>query len=163
MARGQLCLRFNWEDGIGPKNKRPVRRDEAWGALESNQFGTDDFLKYCERTGAVPYICINAGLGTVEQARRWVEYCNEPAHTHYADLRRAGGRDQPWNVNFWGLGNEIDGPWQLGHKNAADYAKFAAQAATAMRRADPSIKLIASGSSNFVVQSIILPFGKVMV
>jgi alpha-N-arabinofuranosidase len=146
---GNFVSGYNWEDGIGPKDKRPVRRDDAWGALESNQFGTDDFLRYCERTGAVPYICINAGLGTVEQARHWVEYCNEPAHTHYADLRRANGRDQPWNVKIWGLGNEIDGPWQLGHKNAADYAKFAAQAATAMRRADESIKLIASGSSNF--------------
>src|SRR6516225_8200687 len=86
---GNFVSGYNWEDGIGPKDKRPVRRDDAWGAIEPNQFGTDDFLKYCERTGAVPYICINAGLGTVEQARRWVEYCNEPAHTHYADLRRA--------------------------------------------------------------------------
>ncbi len=146
---GNFVSGYNWEDGIGPKDKRPVRRDDAWGALESNQFGTDEFLKYCERAGAVPYICINAGLGTVDQARHWVEYCNEPAHTYYADLRRANGRDKPWNVKFWGLGNELDGPWQLGHKNAVDYAKFAAQAATAMKRADESIQLIASGSSNF--------------
>ena len=146
---GNFVSGYNWEDGIGPKDKRPVRRDDAWGALETNQFGTDDFLKYCERTGSQAYLCINAGLGTVDQARHWVEYCNEPAHTHYADLRRANGRDRPWNVKYWGLGNEIDGPWQLGHKSAEDYAKFAAQAASAMRRADDSIKLIASGSSNF--------------
>jgi alpha-N-arabinofuranosidase len=146
---GNFVSGYNWEDGIGAKDKRPVRRDDAWGAIETNQFGTDDFLKYCERTGAVPYICINAGLGSVDQARHWVEYCNEPAHTYYSDLRRANGRDKPWNVKIWGLGNEIDGPWQLGHKSAEDYAKFAAQAATAMRRADESIKLIASGSSNF--------------
>ncbi len=146
---GNFASGYNWEGGIGPKQTRPVRRDDAWGAIETNQFGTDEFLNYCERVGAQPYLCINAGLGTVNMARHWVEYCNEPAHTQYADLRRANGREQPWNVKFWGLGNEIDGPWQLGHKNAEDYAKFAAQAATAMRRADPSIKLIASGSSNF--------------
>ncbi|HEY1221012.1 MAG: alpha-L-arabinofuranosidase C-terminal domain-containing protein [Bryobacteraceae bacterium] len=146
---GNFVSGYHWEDGIGPKEKRPVRRDDAWGALESNRFGTDEFLRYCERVGAEPYVCINAGLGTIDEARHWVEYCNEPDHTYYADLRRANGRDKPWNVKIWGLGNEIDGPWQLGHRNAEDYAKFALEAAKAMRRADDSIKLIASGSSNF--------------
>ncbi len=146
---GNFVSGYHWIDGVGPKDKRPARRDDAWGALESNQFGTDDFLKYCERTGAEPYICINAGLGSIDEARHWVEYCNEPAHTYYADLRRANGHDQPWKVKIWGLGNEIDGPWQLGHKTAEDYAKFALEAAKAMRRADDSIQLIASGSSNF--------------
>ena len=146
---GNFASGYHWEDGIGPKDKRPVRRDDAWGALESNRFGTDEFLRYCERVGAEPYICINAGLSTIDEARHWVEYCNEPAHTYYADQRRANGRDRPWNVKIWGLGNEIDGPWQLGHRNADDYGKFALEAAKAMRRADDSIKLIASGSSNF--------------
>jgi alpha-N-arabinofuranosidase len=146
---GNFVSGYHWEDGIGPKDKRPARRDDAWGALESNRFGTDEFLKYCERVGAEPYVCINAGLGSIDEARHWVEYCNEPAHTYYADLRRSNGRDKPYNVKLWGLGNEIDGPWQLGHKNAEDYAKFALEAAKAMRRADDSIKLIASGSSNF--------------
>jgi len=146
---GNFVSGYHWEDGIGPKEKRPVRRDDAWGALESNRFGTDEFLRYCERIGTEPYVCINAGLGSIDEARHWVEYCNEPAHTYYADLRRANGRDKPWNVKVWGLGNEIDGPWQLGHRTAEDYAKFALEAAKAMRRADDSIKLIASGSSNF--------------
>jgi len=146
---GNFVSGYHWADGIGPKDKRPVRRDDAWGAIESNRFGTDEFLKYCERIGAEPYVCINAGLGTIDEARHWVEYCNEPAHTAYADLRRANGREKPWNVKIWGLGNEIDGPWQLGHRTAEDYAKFALEAAKAMRRADDSIKLIASGSSNF--------------
>lgn len=146
---GNFVSGYHWEDGIGPREKRPVRRDDAWGALESNRFGTDEFLRYCERIGAEPYVCINAGLGTIDEARHWVEYCNEPDHTYYADLRRANGRDKPWNVKIWGLGNEIDGPWQLGHRTAEDYAKFALEAAKAMRRADDSIKLIASGSSNF--------------
>ncbi len=146
---GNFVSGYNWKDGIGPRDQRPVRPEGAWGALEPNDFGTDEFLRYCELTGVEPYICINAGLGTVEEARQWVEYCNESRGTYWAQQRRKNGRDKPWNVKYWGLGNEIDGPWQLGHKNAEDYTKFALEAAKAMRRADDSIKLIASGSSNF--------------
>ncbi len=146
---GNFVSGYDWRDGIGPRDQRPARRDGAWGALESNRFGTDEFLKYCERLGVEPYVCINAGLGSVDEARHWVEYCNESAQTYWAQQRRKNGREKPWGVKYWGLGNEIDGPWQLGHKNAEDYAKFALEAGKAMRRADPSIKLIASGSSNF--------------
>lgn len=146
---GNFASGYHWKDGIGPRQLRPVRPDHAWGNLEPNRFGTDEFLKYCERLGVEPYICINAGLGTIEEARQWVEYCNESRDTYWARERRKNGRDRPWGVKYWGLGNEIDGPWQLGHKNAEDYSKFALEAAKAMRRADPSIRLIASGSSNF--------------
>jgi alpha-N-arabinofuranosidase len=146
---GNFASGYNWKDGIGPRDQRPVRRDHAWGALESNRFGTDEFLTYAERLKVEPYLCINAGLGSVEDARNWVEYTNEAGNTYWAQQRRKNGRDQPWGVKIWGLGNEIDGPWQLGHKNAEDYAKFALEAAKAMRRADESIKLIASGSSDF--------------
>ena len=146
---GNFASGYNWTDGIGPRDSRPPRRDHAWGAMESNRFGTDEFLTYCERLKVEPYLCINAGLGSVEEARNWVEYTNESADTYWARQRRKNGRDKPWDVKIWGLGNEIDGPWQLGHKNADDYAKFALEAAKAMRRADESIKLIASGSSHF--------------
>ena len=146
---GNFASGYNWKDGIGPKDLRPTRPEAAWDDLETNRFGTDEFLKYCERIGAEPYLCINAGLGTIEEARQWVEYTNEARHTYWADQRRKNGRDAPWGVKYWGLGNEIDGPWQLGHKNAEDYAKFALEAAKAMRGADRSIKLIASGSSNY--------------
>ena len=146
---GNFASGYNWMDGIGPRDQRPARRDNAWGALETNRFGTDEFLKYCERLAVEPYVCINAGLGSVDDARHWVEYCNEPGNTYWAQQRRRNGRDKPWGVKYWGLGNEIDGPWQLGHKNADDYATFALEAAKAMRRADDSIQLIASGSSNF--------------
>jgi alpha-N-arabinofuranosidase len=146
---GNFVSGYNWKDGIGPKDQRPVRPEGAWGDIESNRFGTDEFLQYCERVGVEPYICINAGLGTIEEARHWVEYTNESRNTYWAQQRRKNGRDKPYNVKYWGLGNEIDGPWQLGHKNADDYTKFALEAAKAMRRADESIKLIASGSSNF--------------
>ena len=146
---GNFSSGYNWTDGIGPKDQRPVRVELAWNALESNRFGTDEFLRYAERIGAEPYICINGGLGTVDDARHWVEYTNESRHTYWADQRRKNGRDDPYKVKYWGLGNEIDGPWQLGHKNAEDYARFALEAAKAMRLVDDSIKLVASGSSNY--------------
>jgi len=146
---GNFASGYHWKDGIGPKDQRPVRPDHAWGDLEPNRFGTDEFLQYCERLGVEPYIYINAGLGTIDEAREWVEYTNESRRTYWAEQRRKNGRDKPYNVKYWGLGNEIDGPWQLGHKNAEDYAKFALEAAKAMRRVDESIRLIASGSSNF--------------
>jgi alpha-L-arabinofuranosidase len=146
---GNFSSGYNWTDGIGPKDQRPTRVELAWNDLESNRFGTDEFLRYCERIAAEPYICINGGLGTVDDARHWVEYTNESRHTYWADQRRKNGREKPYAVKYWGLGNEIDGPWQLGHKNAEDYAKFALEAAKAMRLVDSSIKLIASGSSNY--------------
>ena len=134
---------------MGPKDQRPVRPEHAWNDIETNRFGTDEFVQYCRRIGAEPFICINAGLGTIDQAREWVEYTNEERHTYWADQRRKNGHDAPWKVTYWGLGNEIDGPWQLGHKSAEEYARFALEAAKAMRSVDRSIKLIASGSSNY--------------
>jgi alpha-N-arabinofuranosidase len=146
---GNFSSGYNWTDGIGPKDQRPVRADLAWHALESNRFGTDEFLRYCETIGTEPYICVNLGLGSIDDARHWVEYCNEAAHTYWADQRRRNGRDESYKVVYWGLGNEIDGPWQLGHKSAEEYARFALEAGKAMRAVDRNIKLIASGSSNY--------------
>ena len=146
---GNFSSGYNWMDGIGPKDERPTRMDLAWHALESNRFGTDEFLKYCERIGTEPYICVNLGLGTIDQARHWVEYCNESQHTALADLRAKNGHAKPYNVKYWGLGNEMDSPWQLGHRKAEEYAEFALEASKAMRAVDPSIKLIASGSSYY--------------
>jgi alpha-L-arabinofuranosidase len=146
---GNFCSGYNWYDGIGPKDQRPTRLELAWNDLETNRFGTDEFLRYAEMIGAAPYICVNLGLGTIDDARHWVEYTNAKQKTYWADQRRKNGREEPWNVKYWGLGNEIDGPWQLGHKNAEEYSKFALEAAKAMRAVDPSIKLIASGSSNY--------------
>jgi alpha-L-arabinofuranosidase len=146
---GNFASGYNWTDGIGPKDTRPVRAELAWHALESNRFGTDEFLRYAQRIGAEPYICINLGLGSIDDARHWVEYTNESRHTQWADERRKNGRDEPWKVTYWALGNEIDGPWQLGHKTAEEYARVALEAAKAMRAVDPTIKLVASGSSNY--------------
>jgi alpha-N-arabinofuranosidase len=146
---GNFCSGYNWTDGIGPKDQRPARLELAWNDVESNRFGTDEFLRYSALIGAEPYICVNLGLGTIDDARYWVEYTNGKQKTHWVEQRRKNGRDEPWNVKYWALGNEIDGPWQLGHKNAEEYSKFALEAAKAMRGVDPSIKLIASGSSNY--------------
>ncbi len=146
---GNFASGYNWTDGIGPKDQRPARLELAWNDLESNRFGTDEFLRYAERIGAEPYICVNLGLGTIDDARHWVEYTNEAKHTYWADQRRKNGRDAPYGVKLWGLGNEIDGPWQLGHKSAEEYALFALEAAKAMKAVDPKIKLVASGSSNY--------------
>lgn len=146
---GNFCSGYNWKDGIGQKDQRPARLELAWNDVETNRFGTDEFLTYAAAIGAEPYICVNLGLGTIDDARHWVEYTNGTKPTFWADARRKNGRADPWNVKFWALGNEIDGPWQLGHKSAAEYARVALEAAKAMRAVDPSIKLVASGSSNY--------------
>jgi alpha-N-arabinofuranosidase len=146
---GNFVSSYDWTDGIGPKDQRPARLDLAWNDVESNRFGTDEFLQYAEAIGAEPYICVNLGLGTIDDARNWVEYVNESQPTYWANLRRQNGRDEPYGVRYWALGNEIDGPWQMGHKNAEDYSKMALEAAKAMRAVDPSIRLVASGSSNY--------------
>lgn len=146
---GNFVSSYNWYDGIGPKDLRPGRLDLAWNDVESNRFGTDEFLKYTEMLGVEPYICVNLGLGTIDDARFWVEYANGTQPTRWVNERKKNGRDAPYKVKYWALGNEIDGPWQMGHKNVDDYAKFALEAAKAMKATDPSIKLVASGSSNY--------------
>ena len=146
---GNFVSGYHWKDGIGPKSLRPVRLDLAWNAVESNRFGTDEFLRYAEKIGVEPYIAVNLGLGTIDEARDWVEYTNEARPTWWADARRKNGHPAPYGVKYWGLGNEMDGPWQLGHKPADEYARVALEAAKAMRGVDDSIRLVASGSSNY--------------
>ena len=146
---GNYVSGYNWEDGIGPKAQRPARLDLAWNQIESNQMGTDEYVKLCQLIGAENFICINAGLGTLDQARYWVEYCNYPKGTYYSDLRRKYGNEEPFAVKYWALGNEIDGPWQMGQKSVEDYCKFALEAAKIMRLVDRNIKFIASGASDY--------------
>jgi alpha-L-arabinofuranosidase len=146
---GNFVSGYNWEDGIGPKEQRPARRDIAWNRVESNQMGTDEYAKLCKLIGAENFVCINAGTGTLDDARHWVEYCNVEKGTYYSDLRRKYGNEKPFNVKYWALGNEIDGPWQIGQKNAEDYCKFALEAAKLIQLVDKNVKLIASGASNY--------------
>lgn len=146
---GNFSSNYNWKDGIGPRDRRPARLEMAWGTTENNRFGTHEFLDYCELLPAEPYICANLGTGTWAEAQQWVEYCNLPDGTAMTQLRKQNGREKPWKVTYWGLGNEMDGPWQMGHRSAEDYGKFALEAAKLMKWTDPSIQLVAAGSSNF--------------
>ena len=144
---GNFSSGYNWKDGIGPKDSRSRRWDTAWQAEESNHFGTDEFIEYCRKLGAEPYICVNMGTGTMQEAADWVEYCNGTMNTDWVNLRRKYGHPEPYNVKFWGLGNEIYGSWQAGHKDATQYAEDAVEFAKMMRWVDPDIKLIACGGN----------------
>ncbi|MDR3698402.1 MAG: alpha-L-arabinofuranosidase C-terminal domain-containing protein [Candidatus Sulfopaludibacter sp.] len=146
---GNFSSNYHWADGLGPRDQRPPRLEMAWGTVESNRFGTHEFLNYVEALGTEPYICANLGTGTWTEAQQWVEYCNSKEDTAMTRLRRQNGRQAPWKVTYWGLGNEMDGPWQMGHRSAEDYGKFALEAAKLMKWTDPGVKLIAAGSSNF--------------
>jgi len=146
---GNYVSGYNWKDGIGPKEQRPARLDLAWHQIENNHMGTDEYVKFCNLVGAENFICINAGTGTLDDARHWVEYCNYEKGTYYSDLRRKYGNEEPFKVKYWALGNEIDGPWQMGQKSVEDYVKFAMEAAKLIRLVDRDVKLIASGASNY--------------
>lgn len=146
---GNFSSNYHWMDGIGPRDKRPPRLEMAWGTVESNRFGTHEFLKYSEALKTEPYVCCNLGTGSWTEAQQWVEYCNSAEDTAMTRLRKQNGREAPWKVTYWGLGNEMDGPWQMGHRSATEYGAFALEAAKLMKWTDPNIKLIAAGASNF--------------
>ncbi|CAI6096168.1 unnamed protein product [Clonostachys chloroleuca] len=142
---GNFCATYHWQDGIGPRENRPKRPELAWIGLESNQFGTDEFMKWCEKVGTAPYIALNMNTGTLDEALAWVEYCNSTQDTYYANLRRKNGHEEPYNVKYWALGNEMWGPWQVEQMTKEDYAKKAFQWAKALKLLDPSIELILCG------------------
>ena len=145
---GNFLSGYHWMDGVGPLQQRPRRRDLAWKSIESNQFGVNEFMEFCRRINTVPMLGVNMGTGTIEEAASLVEYCNGVAGSAFADLRVAHGHRQPHNVQYWCVGNEMDGPWQIGHLDAAEYGLKAREAAKMMRWHDPSIKLILCGSSS---------------
>ena len=144
---GNFASGYHWRDGVGAKENRPTVRELAWQSLEPNTFGTDEFVKLCGKLNWEPMLAVNLGTGSPEEARDWVEYCNSPAGTRYADLRVANGASAPHAVPVWCLGNEMDGPWQLGHVPAEQYAIRAQQAAKMMKDCDGSIETVACGSS----------------
>lgn len=143
---GNFASGYHWMDGIGPREKRPTVRELAWQSIEPNRFGTDEYIRLCRKMDWTPMLTVNLGTGSPEEARNWVEYCNCPAGTRYADLRVANGATQPHGVKLWCLGNEMDGPWQLGHVPADHYAIRAQQAAKMMKDTDPTIEVAACGS-----------------
>jgi alpha-N-arabinofuranosidase len=145
---GNMLSGYDWRDGVGPREQRPRRRELAWQSIETNQFGTNEFIDYCRATNIQPMLGVNLGTGTIADAAALVEYCNAPVGTRFADLRATHGYAEPHGVQYWCVGNEMDGPWQIGHLEADEYARKAREAAKMMRWHDPNLKLILCGSSN---------------
>ena len=145
---GNFVSGYEWEDGVGPREQRPKRLELAWRSIETNEVGTDEFMRWAERAELEPMLALNLGTRGVADARNFVEYVNAPAGTKYADWRVRNGREEPYGVGLWCLGNEMDGPWQLGQKSAAEYGKLAAEAGKVVRLVDPAAQLVVCGSSH---------------
>ncbi len=144
---GNFVSGYNWLDGVGPKQQRPTVLERAWNSIETNQFGTNEFIDWCRMVGTEPLLGMNFGTGTAEMAVAYVEYCNLERGTKWSDLRRSHGYEKPHSVRYWCLGNEMDGPWQIGQMQAREYGRKARDAARQMRVVDANLQLIACGSS----------------
>jgi len=145
---GNFVSGYNWWDGVGPRKDRPTVLERAWNSIETNQFGTNEFMDWARAVGAEPLLGFNLGTGTSEMAVAYIEYCNYPKGTKWSDLRRSHGYEQPHKVKYWCLGNEMDGPWQIGRLTAREYGRKARDIAQQARVIDPDVQLIACGSSN---------------
>lgn len=144
---GNFVSGFKWEDSIGPKADRPKRVDLAWGVVETNQFGLNEFCDWAKKADTDVMMAVNLGTRGIMEAKELLEYCNLSGGTYLSDLRKAHGYEKPHAIKTWCLGNEMDGPWQTGHKTAKEYAHLANETAKAMRALDPDIELVACGSS----------------
>ncbi|WP_110931994.1 arabinosylfuranosidase ArfA [Paenibacillus bouchesdurhonensis] len=144
---GNFVSGYNWEDGVGPVDQRPKRLDLAWRALEPNEVGTNEFMSWAKDVGSEVMMAVNLGTRGVDAARNLLEYCNHPEGSYWSDLRRSHGYEQPHKVKTWCLGNEMDGPWQIGQKTPVEYGRLAYETAKAMRLVDPDIELVSCGSS----------------
>ncbi len=142
---GNFASGYHWQDGIGPRHKRPTTFNRAWNQPEPNHVGTDEFMTFCRLVGAEPMICVNAGDGTPEDAAAWVEYCNGSPRTRWGKRRAENGHPEPYNVRIWEIGNELYGGWQIGHCTPDEYAERYERFHKAMKAVDPSIHLIANG------------------
>ncbi len=145
---GNFVSAYNWEDGIGPKEDRPTRLDLAWRTSESNHVGIHEYADWAEKANTEMMLALNLGSRDLDAARAFVEYVNHPGGTYWSDLRKSNGRADPWGVKVWCLGNEMDGPWQIGHKSADEYGHLANETAKALRAFDKSLELVVCGSSH---------------
>ena len=145
---GNFVSGYNWEDGIGDKSKRPRKMELAWQVVETNQVGVDEFQEWAKRANTEVMMAVNLGTRGVDDARNFVEYCNATTDTYYANMRKANGFEEPFGFKVWCLGNEMDGHWQIGHKTADEYGRLAVETAKVIKWVDPSIELVACGSSN---------------
>jgi alpha-N-arabinofuranosidase len=144
---GNFVSAYRWEDGVGPRENRPKRLDLAWRSVEPNLVGVNEFARWARKAGGEVMMALNLGTRDLEDAKNLVEYCNHPAGTYWSDLRRAHGAREPHKINVWCLGNEMDGPWQVGQKTAEEYGKLARETAKALKLFDPGLELVACGSS----------------
>ena len=145
---GNFVSNFHWEDSVGPRDKRPERLELAWRSTESNQVGIGEFSKWAKKADSSVMMAVNLGTGTISDACNLLEYCNHPSGTKYSDMRIANGDKDPYDIKVWCLGNEMDGPWQIGHKTMDEYGRLAEETAKAMKLIDPSVQLVSCGSSN---------------
>ncbi|WP_169793984.1 arabinosylfuranosidase ArfA [Alicyclobacillus acidiphilus] len=145
---GNFVSGYRWEDGVGPIESRPAQLDLAWRSLEPNRIGLNEFVEWSKRAGAEVMMAVNLGTRGIEEAKQMVEYCNHPGGSYWSDLRRSHGHVDAHRIKVWCLGNEMDGPWQIGHKTADEYGRTAVEAAKLMKWVDPTIELVACGSSN---------------
>lgn len=146
---GNFVSGYHWIDGTGDSSKRPKRPDLAWKTVETNEVGIDEFQEWAKRVGSEVMMAVNLGTGTPQEAQELVEYCNLDTDTYYAGMRRKNGFEKPFGIKTWCLGNEMDGRWQIGHKTAQEYARIATETAKIMKWTDPSIELVACGSSGY--------------
>ncbi len=153
---GNFVSNYNWKDGIGPRENRPVKLDYEWQSLEPNIIGIDEFMKWCCKANTEPFYAVNISTNTPKSAQELVEYCNFPKGSYWSDLRRKNGAEEPYNIKYWSLGNEVDGEWQAGHMTAQEYGRVAHETAKMMKKADPSISLCACGSCGIFMPT----FGK---
>ncbi len=144
---GNFVSNYHWQDGVGPISKRPRRLELAWRSVETNIFGLNEFMRWAHKAAAKPILTVNLGTQGIESALSLLEYCNHDQDTYYSDLRRSHGVQDPYRIQTWCLGNEMDGIWQIGHKTAQEYGRIAAETGRAMKRLDPTIELVACGSS----------------
>ena len=148
---GNFVSGYRWEDGVGPVEDRPARLDLAWHSTEPNTVGVDEFMRWSALAGVEPMMAVNLGTRGVAEAVDLLEYCNIRGGTRLSDARRANGSPEPYGVKLWCLGNELDGPWQIGHKTAYEYGRLAAEAGRAMKMLDPTLELVACGSSGVAI------------
>lgn len=145
---GNFVSGYNWEDGVGPVAERPHRLELAWRTIEPNAVGTNEFAQWAKEVGSEVMMAVNLGTRGIDAARDLIEYCNHPGGSYWSDLRKKHGYEQPHAIKTWCLGNEMDGPWQIGHKTAEEYGRLAVETAKAMRLVDPTIELVSCGSSS---------------
>ncbi|NED95320.1 alpha-N-arabinofuranosidase [Phytoactinopolyspora alkaliphila] len=145
---GNFVSGYRWEDGVGPLESRPRRLDLAWKSIETNEFGLNEFMRWTRKAGLEPMMALNLGTRGVQEALDLLEYATHPSGTHLSELRREHGEKDPHDIGLWCLGNELDGPWQIGHKTAHEYGRLAAESARAMKMVKPDLELVACGSSS---------------